>query len=52
MKKTTLRKIVSIGICLNGLYLMTTSLKYGLLGIIFLAIGLWSVYTEFSKIDE
>lgn len=49
MKKTTLLKIVSIVICLFGLYLMITSLDSGLFGILYLAIGIWSF---FGKIDE
>ncbi len=52
MKKITLHKIVSIVICLSGLYLMITSLDYGLLGILYLAIGIWSVFTYFGKSNE
>ncbi|WP_157966777.1 hypothetical protein [Brevibacillus sp. Leaf182] len=52
MKKATLQKTGSIVICLIGLYLLITSLDYGLLGFLYLAIGIWNVFTYFGKSDE
>jgi hypothetical protein len=52
MKKTNLQKTGSIVICLIGLYLLITSVDYGLFGFLYLAIGIWSVFTYFGKSEE